>query len=33
LNCEYKANADYNAAQNLAIPFIDEIITKEIEKR
>ena len=33
LECDYKSNADYNAAQNLAIPFIDEIITKEIEKR
>ena len=32
INCGYKANADYNAAKNLSIDKIDEIITHDIEK-
>ena len=31
LNCGYKTNADYNAARNLAIEGIDEIISEQIE--
>jgi putative transposase len=31
VTCGYSTNADYNAARNIAIPGIDEIIAKQIE--
>ncbi len=31
VTCGYSTNADYNAARNIAIPGIDEIIAEQIE--
>ena len=33
VNCGYRHNADYNAAQNLSIPQIDRLIEKQLKKQ
>lgn len=32
-NCNYEANADYNAARNIATPGIEEIIKRKLERK